>query len=151
MTSTISFSGKDYGGEKTTVGMYLGDVSAASYDARITSIAALLAAINNVTYGDFTGQTFNAVKVAVGAKATDDGAQRERKWRVTYTDDVNPVGNGGFEIGMADSQHLASDSENMDVSGGVGAALVGAIEGNCVSRLGNAITVQSIKLVGRST
>ena len=151
MTSKVQFSGKDYGGEGTRTSVYFPTITGANYDTQVQNMDDLLDAINAVVSGAFTGYSLKAVNVPVGAKASSDDAQRERKWLVSYTDDTNPVGNGSFEIGMANSAHLASDSENMDVSGGVGAALVTEIEDNCVSRLGNAITVQSIKLVGRST
>lgn len=153
MTSRVVFSGRDYGkGEITRLAVLLGDVTSVNYDARIASKDALLAAINGVTVDDnaFTGQQFNAVDISVGAAHGNKDAQRERKWRVPLIDSVNPLGNWSFEIGMADSANLAAGTEVMDVAAGAGLALVQALVANCVSRLGNAVTVGPIVLVGRT-
>ena len=107
-------------------------------------------ATNAVALGVFTGQTVQALDVPIGAKATDVQAQRESKWRVPYTDDVQPEGNGSFEIGMADLSLLVPDTGIMSVSAGAGAALVAAIEAVVLSRLENAITVGIITHVGRN-
>jgi len=151
MTSLVTYSGKDYGNEGTRCSLRFPTVSSANYDAVDASIDSVQAAINNVTVHNLSGIKWSARDEAPGAKATDPDAQRERKWRVSLVDATDPLGNWSFEIGMADSALLASDSENMDVSGGLGAALVTALETYCVSRLGNAVTVESVKLVGRKS
>lgn len=151
MTSLVTLSGKDYGNEGTRHSFYFPTVTSANYDAQSAAIDSVQAAINSVVTGNFSGLRWLARNELVGAKASDPDAQRERKWLVSYTDDTDPIGNGSFEIGMADSAELASDSENMNVASGNGLALVTALEANLVSRLGNAITISSIKLVGRST
>lgn len=151
MTSKVTYSGKDYGGETTRCGVYLPTVSSANYDTLVTSLNAIGVAVNAVTVdGVLSGKQFNALEVTAGAKATSKAAQREQKWLVTLIDGTDPLGNWRFEIPMADTALLTSDGENMDVSGGDGAALVTVLEANCVSRLGNAVTVESIKLVGRT-
>lgn len=152
MTSKATFSGRDYGGEVTRCGVYLDDVSSANFDARAASVAAVLAAINAVTVGNggFTGQQYNAIDVAIGAKNADPNGQRERKWRVPLVDSIDPLGNWSFEIGMGDATLLVTDGEVMDVSAGDGAALVAALQTHCVSRLGNTVLVGPITLVGRT-
>lgn len=151
MTSRATYSGLDYGEEPTRTGVIFPTVSSANFDAVSASVDTVQGLINGVTLHDLTGVSFNAVQTPAGAKSSDREAQREKKWRVSYTDDVDPIGNGSFEIGMADLSLLASDSENMDTSSGAGLALVGGLEANIVSRLGNTITIASIKFVGRNT
>lgn len=151
MTSKVTFSGRDYGNETTRCALHLPTVSSANYDTLVISIASLKAVVNGVTVdGNLSGEQFNAIEVAAGAKATSTASQRERKWLVPLIDAVNPLGNWSFEIPMADDQYLVTDGETMNVAAGAGAALVSALEANCVSRLGNAVTVGPIKLVGRT-
>lgn len=150
MTSSVSLKGKDFGGEHTRFGFSTTQMTSANFDAQITLIDAIQTAADNVSYGSFTGLQVSAVDDPVGSAETDEDAQRESKWRVSYDDDVNPLGKGSFEIPMADLSLLIAGSGDMDVSGGAGAALVTAIEAGVISRLGNAITITSIVHVGRN-
>jgi hypothetical protein len=151
MPSRATFTGKDYGSETTNFSVLLPTTSSANYDAAVTSVNAIQTAVNGIAVGDFTGKRLNSIDVPVGAKSTDTDAQRERKWLVSYADPTDPIGNGSFEIGMADSSLLVADGENLNMSSGAGLAFKTAIEANCVSRLGNPIVIQSAKLVGRNT
>lgn len=150
MTSLATFKALDYGLEATRLSVNIAQLTAANFDAQIALVATLQGAIDNVALGLFDGKTVQAQNIAVGPKATDVYAQRESKWRVTYTDDVTPNGNGSFEIGMADLTLLVAGTGDMDVSAGAGAALVTAIENTVLSRLGNAISVATIIHVGRN-
>lgn len=150
MTSSVTLKAKDYGNEATRLGFNTLQMTAANFDAQNTLIDALQTAIDNVALGNFSGKQVNAIDVAVGPKATVVNAQRESKWRVIYEDATDPIGNGSFEIGMADLQFLVAGTGVMDTSAGAGAALVTAIEAAVVSRLGNAITVSEIIHVGRN-
>lgn len=150
MTSRTTLKGKDYGKEVTRLGFDIVQLTAANFDAQITLVQTLQTAVTAVSYGAFDGITVAALDTAVGPKATDVDAQRESKWRVRYDDDVQPEGNGSFEIGMADLSLLVADTGIMDVSAGAGATLVTAIEAAVVSRLGNAVTVIDIIHVGRN-
>lgn len=134
------------------MGFYMPTVSSANYDAVAAAVGTLQTAFNGVTIGDLSAQKLNAIDEAVGAAAASPLAQRENKWLVSYTDDVDPNGNGRFEIPMADLTKLAAGGELLDVSvGSDGEALVQAIEADVLSKLGNAITVTSIRFVGRKT
>lgn len=151
MTSKVYSKAKDYSNEPTRFGVFFPDITAANYDAQVANIDLLIAAANGVTSGDFNGKQLNAVDVPVPSKAAAESAQRELKWRVTYSDTVDAIGNGSFEIPMADTAELAANGQDLDQSGGsAGEALVSAIQTYCVSRLGNAILVESVKLVGRN-
>lgn len=151
MTSSIQLSGRDYDGELTRFRAFFPDTTGANFDAQSTNLDDLQTAVNAVCAGAFNGKVLKGVDVPVAGQSANKAAQREQKWLVSYTDNVNPIGDGSFEIGMADTQYLADGgSGNMDVSQAPGSALVAEIETSCVSRLGNAITVNSIKLVGRN-
>ena len=150
MPSSVSLKAQDYTDEATRFGFNIVQLTAANFDAQIALVATLQAAVDNVVLGLFDGKTVSALDVAVGPKATDENAQRESKWRVSFTDPTNPIGNGSFEIGMPDLSLLVPGEGNMNVSAGAGAALVTAIEATVISRLGNAITVDKIVHVGRN-
>lgn len=150
MTSSATLKAKDYSNEATRFGFNMTQVTSANFDAQIILLDNIQTAVGNVALGTFLGKSMQAVDVAVGPKATVVNAQREAKWRVTYTDDVQPEGNGSFEIGMPDLSLLVAGTGKMDVSAGAGAALVTAIEAGVVSRLGNAVTVDDIIHVGRN-
>lgn len=150
MTSSATLKALDYGSEATRFGFHMLQVTAANFDAQVTLLDNIQTAVGNVALGTFLGKSLQAVNVAVGPKATVVNAQREAKWRVSYTDDVQPEGNGSFEIGMPDLSLLVAGTGIMDVSAGAGAALVTAIEAGVVSRLGNAVTVVDIIHVGRN-
>lgn len=150
MTSRVTFTGKEHSGKATRTKLYLPDVSSANFDAISTDVDELQAAIDGVSLITFGGLKWAARDEPVGGAAVDDAAQRELKWLVRYTDDVNPIGNGNFEIGGADTSLLGSGTEFMNLGAGAGLALKTAIEANAVSRLGNSITVTNVQLVGRT-
>lgn len=150
MPSSATLKAVDYSNEATRFGFAMLQLTAANYDAQVALLTALQGAVDNVVLGLFDGKTLTAVNVAVGPKATDVNAQREAKWRVTYTDDVQPEGDGSFEIGMPDLSLLVAGTGLMDIAAGAGAALVTAIENAVVSRLGNAVSVTEIVHVGRN-
>lgn len=150
MTSSTVIKGLDYGSEPTRFGFNIVQITSANIVAQLALVDALIAAVDNATLYSWVGNTVQARDVAVTLKASVVNAQRESKWRVTYTDDVQPEGNGSFEIGMADLALLIAGTGKMDISAGAGLALVGAIEAVVVSRLGNAVTVADIIHVGRN-
>lgn len=150
MTSSATLKAKDYGNEATRFGFNMLQITAANFDAQVVLLDNIQTAVGNVALGAFLGKSLQAIDVAVGPKATVVNAQREAKWRCTYLDSVQPEGNGSFEIGMPDLSLLVAGSGNMDVSAGAGAALVTAIEAGVVSRLGNAVTIDTIIHVGRN-
>lgn len=149
--SSVVLKGRDFSNEPTRLGFDIVLITSANIVAQLALVDTLQAAIDAVSLHVFSGKTVSAVDVQTGVKATDTDAQRERKWRVSYVDATDPIGNGSFEIGMADLTPILPGKEGlMDVSAGVGATLVTAIEAALVSRLGNVITVDSIAHVGRN-
>ncbi len=151
MTSRVYLKARDYSNEPTKVGVFFPDITSANYDAQVTSMGLLQAAMDGVTAGDLNGSQLNAVDVPVPSKAAVPAAQRELKWHVSYSDPSSAIGNGSFEIPMADTGELDANGQDLDIGTGTpGEALVTAIQTYCVSRLDNAIVVETIKLVGRN-
>jgi hypothetical protein len=140
----------DYGKEPTRFGFNIEQMTAANFVAQLALVDALMGAVDNVTLYSWVGNTVQARDIPVGVKATVENAQREAKWRVSYIDATNPIGNGSFEIGMPDLTLLVAGEGKMDITAGAGAALVTAIENAVVSRLANAVTVSQIIHVGRN-
>lgn len=151
MPSTVVLSGNDYDVERTSHRFFVPTLTSANLDAGLTDITTVQGAINDVSHIDHNGKSVKVVDTQASGAAAAKAGQREVKWRVSYSDDVDPIGNGSFEIGGADLDLLGgAGSGDLDTSAGAGLALVTQIEAKLVSRLGNAITVVSIKHVGRN-
>lgn len=152
MTAQVTLSGKDFTKEPTSVTLYFEDTTAANYDDQVAAIATVRAAINAVILDNLGGTRFSPIAAPVDKnyRATDPSAQREQKWRVSYTDDVEVLGGGSFELPMNDNTQQDPNGSGELETGANRTALISAIETHCVSRLGNPITVTSIKHVGRN-
>lgn len=152
MPSSVTLSAKDYSGASSRCTFNVTTIDATNIDQFVgTDLPALVAAINAVTLHDLTGQQVKVVDTPPGAKASVKQAQREQKWLVTYSFTNNSVpGTGRIEIPIADPAPLSSDTENMDLSAGVGLTLKTQLEAQVLSKYGDAITVESVKLVGRN-
>jgi len=150
MGSSVVLKAKDFTNEPTRFGFNTLQITSANIVAQLALIQTLQDAVDGVALGVFSGKTVQALDVPTGVKAAVENAQRESKWRVVYTDDVTPLGNGSFEIGMPDLTLLVAGEGNMDVSAGAGLTLVNAIEAVVLSRQENAITVLKISHVGRN-
>lgn len=148
--SRVNISGLDYSGESTRFGVYITDLTAVNFDAQITAAQAVQTACQNVSLIAFDGIQVLALDTPKEtAKPASPYAQRESKWLVTMSDNVNANLNQ-FEIGGPDLTLLASDGATLDVSAGAGAALVTALEANLISRDGNAMTFVQAIHVGRN-
>lgn len=152
MTSKARFSGKEYNApnKATSWGVYLPTINAGNIAAVVAGVSGIQTAANAISLGTFDGLTINLSEVAPSAIPTDQYAQREAKWKVYYTDNVDSLGDGSFEMGMPDLTYLAAGAGNADLTDVDVAAFVTALEGTAVSRLGNAITVTKIVHVGRN-
>ena len=148
--STVLMGITDENAEKSTFGAFLPLMTAANFDATITAVAAVIAAVDGVTLEPVSREIIKAVDLPFGPRSTVPNAQREAKWRVVWTDPTDAIGNGSMEIPCPDLIELAPGTGKMDIGAGNGLALKNAIEANLVSRLGNAIVVQEVVHVGRN-
>ena len=150
MTSAVQMGVTDYDGEPSSFGFLIPDLSSANYDASLVVVNGIQTAIDAVTLQDVSRKVVKAVDEPYGGASADPYAQRESKWRVVYTDDVDPIGNGSFEIPCADLTLLVPGTGEMNTAAGAGATLVTTLEADVVSRLGNAISIERIVHVGRN-
>lgn len=153
MPGKLTLSGVDYGGETGRTSMAIADVTAVNYDQIVgTDIPALQAAINAVLVHNLDGRQVAVENVPAGAASTIQDAQRERKWLVGMSFTNNSVpGTARIELPMANADLLSGNTENLDLGAGPGLALKTALEATARSKFGDAVTVEYVKLVGRST
>lgn len=154
----------DYNGETSRMGVNVGSVTAVSLPGLLTNIAALRAATSTLILGNQKSDSLTAFKSNISNNLpTDQNAQVERKWLVTYVDNteffdapVNAIPNEGFgktftlEIATANAELLTDNSEFLDINAGEGADWADAFEAMARSAYGGAVLVTSIELVGRT-
>jgi len=163
----VSVGFLDYSNEASTTGVNVGAVTAISLPGLLTQIAAFITAIDAITVGALKFDQLIAYKTnRTSIPPTDPQAQRERKWKVFYTDTtaffddpVNAIPNAGygkifsFEVptahfGLADVFPLNSDEA--DLTQTQVAAFVAAFEALGRSPYGGEVDVLKIVGVGRS-
>lgn len=156
MTVRATVSGIDYSlnargrPEGTAVSVYMLDVNAANLVAQTAKLVAFQNAVKGVSLITFDGRTMLAVDVPrETARPASPFAQRESKWLVTATDNVNGQINQ-FEIGGADLTLTGADGATLDTTTAPGAAFVTSVQTDIVSRDGNAMTFVSAVHVGRN-
>lgn len=136
----------DNSGEKSTATFNVAD---AIGDAAITAV---IAALDGVTLGNRQDAILanETVKDAgTPGPAASPLAQREIKWLVRATDDVNGR-NVQIELPTADLTLLVGGNDFLVLTDTEAAALVTALEANVLSVDDNAISVVSIQFVGRN-
>ncbi len=150
MTTRTSISSLDASAEVTNSTFRGVTLTAANFDAQATLVTALKAAIVGIVITQVFRDQSAIVNEIAKSLPSDQFAQRELKWAVTLTDAV--LGSTSvIEIGGADLDLLTAGTEFLDITAGVGLALVTAIEAYHLSPAGNAVTVLSAKFVGRNT
>lgn len=151
-TGKAAFTQADYDGEITTTSVSVPVITAANFDAQATLRNALMAAIQGITLGEYQRTEFGNVVLSSISKASDTGAQREKKWLVDYHDTTS-LKRYSFEIGCADDAQLdAQDRAHAEIGDGdVVDAFVTAAEAYILSPTGGAIVIDEITFVGRRT
>lgn len=141
----------DHSKERSAFSVPIDDITDVNYAVQIAAADALRDAINNVTLGTLVKD--ERVASVVQNPATipaDPNAQRETKWAIRATDDVN--GKAVFyTLPTADLATQIPGQGIMDPGDALYTALVAAIEGFVKSSNGNDITVVEIVHVGRTT
>jgi hypothetical protein len=141
---------KDYDGETTSHRLRIPEINAGNMATIVTLTANYGAAVNDMTLGSLQNLRYGNETIANSPAPTDPYAQRELSWFVSYVDDVTGkpyhVNIGTPDLSLLDPDNKGyADMSNADVI-----AFVTAFEALAVSEAGNTVTVQSIKLVGRS-
>jgi len=151
MPSKLNLSFVDFDEESSTASVLGATVTVGNFTAQDALTDAIVAAIDAVTVGTLwkDQRILSEVKTPKTPPALA-WAQRETKWLVRYTDDVDPVGDGSFEIPTADLTLLLTGTKNMNIASGAGQVLVTVLQVGMVSRLGNPVTIGNIVHVGRN-
>jgi hypothetical protein len=158
-----TFSFEDYNKEKSSVGVNLGPITALNFTAVRDALDDLKTALGGITLGEIRKTSISEQFAESSATITDQNAQRERKWLVSYRDvtqffDVaNTINNVGFgnvyqvEVPTADLSLLTGNSDILPLTQTQAAAFVTAFEAIQNSPTGgNEIEVIEIKHVGRN-
>lgn len=164
VVNTATFTIEDYSREKSGMSLNIGPLTAANFTAVRDAIDDLKAVMDNIALGEIRRTNINEVFAESVAAVTDQNAQRERKWLVTYRDNTqyldvgNTINNTGFgqvynvEVPTAKLSLLAGNSDELSLTATGVAAWVTAFEAVQNSPTGgNEIEVLTIKHVGRST
>lgn len=151
MASSTNFRITDFSNENSSFRVAGAAISSANYDAQQTAVIALSDAIEAIIIGQLAERRFTSSVAQPNTVApTNAFAQRELKWLVTYSDDVT----GDLqqaEIATPDLDQLVAGSDVMDTGTGTpGEDFVTAFEAFVKSAAGNAVSVISIRLVGRN-
>lgn len=163
--NTASITFEDYDAEKATMSVNIGPLTALNFTAKRDAVDDLEAALAGITLGQMRKTSINEVFAGSVAAVTDQQAQRESKWLVTYRDETdfldvaNTIANVGYgnlysvEVPTAKLSLLANNSDSLILDdGGVVEAFVTAFEAVQNSPTGgNTVKVISIRHVGRSS
>jgi len=141
----------DYDGEKTAVQVHHVALTAGNFAATETLLDALRDAMAQITLGTMANTRYGNEDLLSITKASDQEAQREAKWLVSYHDTTSLL-SYSLEIGTADFDQLdPNDRKHADIGdAGVVDGFVTAFEAVAKSPTGGAVVIDEITLVGRN-
>lgn len=157
----------DYDSEVSTMSVHTGAVTAVSLPGLLSDLNDLRVATLGLILGNVWSDQLRAFKTPganSGIPPTDQNAQVERKWLVTYRDaqpyfdpPVNAIPNAGFgkifnvEIATANAELLEDHSEFLSLDPAApGGEWAAAFEAVGRSPYGGTVEVISIEMVGRT-
>lgn len=148
------FTYLDYSGEKSTVQIYNGDITAVSLPGFLTQFSAFKTALNAITLGNLHQEAWIGDRtVLTNALPSNAWAQREIKWLVRYRDNTSQK-LFNLEIPTADlgGVTLLPDSDFADLTASPMSLFVTAFEDLARSPddAGHTVTVDSVQVVGRN-
>lgn len=148
------FQFRDFSGEKSTVRIYNGAITAVSIAGFLTAFGAMRAAIEGITVGIASQESWvGDLTVLSAAFPTDQQAQREKKWFVRYHDTVTAK-KYDLEIPTADLTGVAliAQSDFADLT--VAPMSTFVTNFNAFARSPdsdvNAVVLDSVQFVGRN-
>lgn len=149
-TGFDSQSWTDYDGERSAIRVRTAALTAANFDAQATLRSAAHIANAAMTLGVLAKNTFGNEDVVSLDSASDDAAQRELKWLVSFHD-ATSLKRGSFEIPCANTARLdPNDRAHAHIGDGAQVdAFVAAAEAFYQTADGHAIVIDEITLVGR--
>lgn len=165
MAGQLSFSLMDHNGERGTVGINTGAVTAVSLPGLLTEVGSLRGAIEGITLGVVAKEQLTVFNTPLAnAPPADENAQVERAWLVSFEDDlpffddpVNAIPNEGYRkkftltIPTADLVgRLLPNSDQADLTDTQIAAFISAFETTARSPYGGTVNVLGMTAVGRN-
>lgn len=165
MAGKLGFSMLDHSGERGSISINTGNVTAVSLPGLLTEVGDLREAIEGITAGVVASESLMVFNTPLANEppASQD-AQVERAWLVSYEDDlpffddpVNAIPNEGYKkrftltIPTADIDgRLLANTDKADLTDTDIAAFVTAFETTARSPYGGTVNVLSITAVGRN-
>lgn len=140
----------DHGREKSTAEFRGVTLTAANFNAQVALQDALSAAVQDITLGNLN-QLQRVVDQTDGTNAApaSQNAQRERKFLVSFEDNVN-FRRHTLELPTADNSLLIPNTDELNITAGAGQAWKDAFEAFQLSPDGNSVTVLKVVHVGRN-
>jgi hypothetical protein len=149
-----SFTFLDASTEKSSMTFNYGEITAISIPGFLTEYGTFRDSVVAVSIGQLVADQWSGDKTKYSnVVPTDKSAQRERKWLMTYEDDVT-LALYRMEIPCADyelTDVFAGDTDEVVLTQTEIAAMIAAFETLCRSPEGNAVTVVGMRGVGRNT
>lgn len=145
--TTLSVPFIDYSNEKSTSGVYVAD---AITNENAGTLGNAIAGVSIGTRGELAILRRTVVNAGSVTPPTNKFAQRELKFLCRYTDNVNGK-EYSFTIPCADADLVVGNTDMIDLASGDGLALKTAFDTHALSELGNAVTLNSVQLIGRSS
>ena len=149
----LGFSVRDYSDEYSSTTLNIPDVTAANFDATITSINGINTAIDALTLVNITRVDLALETGLAGAdiRPSNPFAQREIGLRFFYQDTVNGQ-KYNFTVPCADLSLVAqAGTDDVDLTLSIVAPVVTSIEALIVSPDGNPIVINRGQVVGRKS
>jgi len=140
----------DYDGERTNMRIHVTPLTAGNFAAQAGLMATYHTKAAGLVLGVLQKNTWGLEDLVSNDKATDDAAQRELKWLISYHDAVTQK-KYSAELGTADTTKLdPNDRKHAFIGDGADVDdFVTAFEAYAISEVGNAVVVDEITLVGR--
>lgn len=155
MASQYTASWIDKSGEPSSTQLYFPTLNAGNIAAIVDNtpgggLGDVRLALAGVSLCNFTNHAIQALSIPEIATLPADGnAQREQKVRFDYQDSAG--WKGSFSVPGPELDNFAvAGTDFIDLTETSVAALVAAVEANCVSRFGNTITILRGVIVGRN-
>lgn len=153
MTGEVSFSVRDYSNEVSSHRIDIADLTSANFDTYVGAsglVPDYYDALNAIVLGNISRERITARNILISsAPAGSVYAQVELKWQLTYTDAVTGK-QWQREIPTPDLTLLVAGTDLMNITAGAGLAYKTAFEAVAVSPDGNAVTLNSVRVVGRN-
>lgn len=149
MSSDVTVSLLDYGGESSRTRFQITTMTAANFDAVNLDVTDLVTAIDGISLMTISGQQVVSGSLFLSrTKPASVDAQREKKWLIRYEDTVTHKIYRN-EIPGADLSLLAANSDMADLTLGAWTSFIAAFEAVVKSPDGNAVNFLDAQYVGK--